>query len=90
MKGLVEGIFGFVLGAITMLFLLGFSRMVIYEDGYQKGRVATLNKVVTLSGPEPCNIGISIGSLVEMIDAGILEWHKACIETVKEEKRNDN
>lgn len=87
MNGLVEGIFGFLLGAIIMISLLSFSRMVIYQDGYREGRVATLNKVVTLSGPEPCNISINIGSLVEMIDAGILEWHKACIETVKEDRK---
>ena len=84
MKGLLKFVIGLVLGAIMAAYGMGFTRMVVYQEGYQEGRANTLTQVVTLGGPKPCNISISIGFIAEMVEAGILEWHKTCVESVKE------
>jgi len=62
---------GFVIGAGTIVFERGVVRQ------------SVLGEVVTLHGPEPCTITIPVSALVELVTTGMLDWHTACMDTLK-------
>jgi len=61
---------GFVIGAGTIVFERGSVRQGVLGE-------------VTLQGPEPCTITIPVSALVELVETGMLDWHTACMDTLK-------
>ena len=80
-------VFGFCLGAFIVGYVLAFNRMLVSQEAFADGKKAALSRIVTLDGPEPCNINVPLSALADLANTGMLDWHKACVDAASGQER---
>jgi hypothetical protein len=66
---------GAVIGGAVGLFW----GVVDHQTAWQEGRESILNSTVTVGGDDtPCSVTIPLSVLAEMVNVGVMDWHRAC------------
>ena len=66
-------------GIVLGLFVGWFAAVIDYQEAWQEGRKDVLNSTVTVGGEDtPCAASIPLSVLAEMVNAGVMDWHRVC------------
>ncbi len=66
-------------GIVLGIFVGWFAAAIDHQDAWREGREDVLNSTVTVGVEDaPCAASIPLSVLAEMVNAGVMDWHRAC------------